>query len=190
MARLTLRALLLLWTAAGSLPQTAHGSPTPADARTEPRLAAPTLSLAVRPHRRRGHVNGGFDGAAERRRIFLKHGMPLPPELLPRRPTTPQPPLLVRRAPAADEQAGGADPAGVGAVSSSAGGTQSASAVAISDGNDVEYLVEMSVGGTLMKLDLDTGSSDLYVFSLTPLPDGQLHLVRGSRIAAGCSRTS
>jgi hypothetical protein len=37
------------------------------------------------------------------------------------------------------------------------------SVVANSDQGDLDYLCEVNVGGTTLKLDFDTGSSDLYV---------------------------
>jgi aspergillopepsin I len=38
-----------------------------------------------------------------------------------------------------------------------------ASEVAVTEKNDLEYLSPVDIGGTIMQLDFDTGSSDLYV---------------------------
>lgn len=40
----------------------------------------------------------------------------------------------------------------------------SGSAVTTPESNDVEYLTPVSIGGTTLNLDFDTGSADLYVF--------------------------
>lgn len=49
----------------------------------------------------------------------------------------------------------------------------SGTAVANSDKGDLEYLVDVSVGGQTLKLDFDTGSSDLWVFSTETQGAGQ-----------------
>lgn len=160
------RTLLLLWALATALhPGGSLGSPTLAEpAARHPRTDA-------RAHRRRGV--DGIDGAAEMRRILLKHGLPLPPDFAPNH-ANPQP---ERRWAAAedpsDEEAevdadGGDAPQPAQAVQGAQAAGLYGSARAVSDSNDVEYLVDMQVGGTLMKLDLDTGSSDLYVSPPSP----------------------
>ncbi|KAI5201506.1 aspartic protease pepB [Aureobasidium subglaciale] len=58
---------------------------------------------------------------------------------------------------------GGTPPTNVQRAAAAA--QQSGSVTANSYGGDVEYLCPVSVGGTTMNLDFDTGSSDLWVFS-------------------------
>jgi hypothetical protein len=203
------RSILLLWAAAAALHAGgARGSPAPppATAATGAGRAGPaaaTLSVPLRAHRRRG-AGSGFDGAAERRRILLKHGLPLPPE-----PPPPRPRPLGKRGPATDDPTARSGPADGESVTPPGGGqavqgSQAAPEVglygtarAISDMNDVEYLVDMLVGNTEMRLDLDTGSSNLYVFFPSSLSSSSFWRMMGHGNEkaktlidpAGCSRT-
>jgi len=74
------------------------------------------------------------DGPLALRRAYLKHGIDLPPGLEKRQapaPTAVPPPKAT------------------------------GSTVAISDKNDLEYLSPVNIGGVMMQMDFDTGSSDL-----------------------------
>jgi len=77
------------------------------------------------------------DGPLALRRAYLKHGIDLPPG------------LLKRQAPA---------PTAVGAAPQP---TATGSTLAVSDKNDLEYLSPVTIGGVKMRMDFDTGSSDL-----------------------------
>jgi hypothetical protein len=77
-----------------------------------------------------------FDGAEAIRRAYFKHGLDLPEHLKKRD----KPPTVVRAA----------APPGATAQTS-----------AIREANDLEYLSPIEIGGVMMKLDFDTGSSDL-----------------------------
>lgn len=87
----------------------------------------------VQPRRVNSRV---FDGAEAIRRAYFKHGLDLP-EHLKKRDEIPT--AVLAAAPP--------------------GGT--AQTIAISEANDLEYLSPIEVGGVMMKLDFDTGSSDL-----------------------------
>jgi hypothetical protein len=78
-----------------------------------------------------------FDGAWALRKAYLKHGLPLPDHLVKRQLPLQQPPTL--------------RPAG--------GITTHVTAMSVA--NDLEYVSPVEVGGTAMRLDFDTGSSDL-----------------------------
>jgi hypothetical protein len=78
-----------------------------------------------------------FDGAWALKKAYLKHGIPLPEHLKKRQ-------LPIRP---------------VASQSVTAPGTGSVNAYSIS--NDLEYVSPVTVGSTTMRLDFDTGSSDL-----------------------------
>jgi hypothetical protein len=78
-----------------------------------------------------------FDGAWALRKAYLRHGIPLPESLEKRQ--TPSP-----------------------AQSASNPGT-TAEVAAITEQNDLEYVSPTEIGGVMMNLDFDTGSSDLQV---------------------------
>jgi hypothetical protein len=98
-----------------------------------------------------------FDGAYALKKAYLKHGLPVPASLQKRQLTYPQ--------------------------SSTVGnqGGATGNVIAVSEANDLEYVSPVSVGGTMMRLDFDTGSSDLYV----PTP----HITKLT-ISAGSSATA
>jgi hypothetical protein len=75
------------------------------------------------------------DGPAALRKAYLKHGLDLPEALQKR-----QLPSGVVSGPQA---------------------TSTSSIIAVSEQNDLEYLSPVNIGGTMMELDFDTGSSDL-----------------------------
>ena len=76
-----------------------------------------------------------LDGAEALRRAYYKHGLELPPELR-KRQLPPNP-------------------------NSPAGPQATSSVIALTDQNDLEYLSPVNIGGTTMRMDFDTGSSDL-----------------------------
>jgi hypothetical protein len=95
------------------------------------RIEKKTFSV-TKPHNR---DEGLFDGAWALRKAYLRHGIPLPDGLQKR-----QAPSLTQAAP---------NPG------------YTADVPAISESNDLEYLSPTDVGGVMMNLDFDTGSSDL-----------------------------
>lgn len=92
-------------------------------------------------------LNQGYDGPSALRKAMLKYGMPMPDALQKRQ-------MPNSTAPAAQ-------------------GDVTATDVALTEMNDLEYLSPVQVGDTMMRLDFDTGSSDLWVFS-NQLPSSQL----------------
>jgi hypothetical protein len=82
--------------------------------------------------------SGFEDGPLDLRRAYLKHGIDLPPGL-----------VVKRQAPAPIAARAAPQPTATG------------STIAISDKNDLEYLSPVNIGGVMMQMDFDTGSSDL-----------------------------
>jgi aspergillopepsin I len=75
------------------------------------------------------------DGAAALRRAYFKHNLILPAGFEKRQlPPSPVAP---------------------------AGPKETASVIALTDQNDLEYLSPVNIGGSTMRMDFDTGSSDL-----------------------------
>ncbi|KAM7196808.1 penicillopepsin [Rhypophila sp. PSN 637] len=110
----------------------------------------------------------GRNGPKELFKAYRKYHMPLPPALLEalRNQTNRDP-----SAGTATTAAAGAAPARLSlfpvpdaqpapATSQATGGV-----AAIPEGNDIEYLAPVDIGGQTLNLDFDTGSSDLWVFS-------------------------
>jgi hypothetical protein len=81
-----------------------------------------------------------FDGASALKKAYLKHGLPLPKGL--------------------EKRQLGFESSDASSRGSTQGGATS-DVVAISEANDLEYVSPVNVGGTMMRLDFDTGSSDL-----------------------------
>lgn len=77
------------------------------------------------------------DGPEALRKAYLKHRIALPEALKKRQVPTPTPPATAPK------------------------GATTASIVATTDQNDLEYLSPVLIGNTMMQLDFDTGSSDL-----------------------------
>jgi hypothetical protein len=77
------------------------------------------------------------DGPEALRKAYLKHGIALPEALAKRQAPPPTPPASAPK------------------------GTTTASIVANTQQNDLEYLSPVLIGNTMMALDFDTGSSDL-----------------------------
>jgi len=102
-----------------------------------PSFGSPTLAKRTFSVRQIQNENQQLDGAWALRHAYLKHGIPLP-EMLEKR----QAPTPVASAP----------PPGL-----------TADVIAVSESNDLEYLSPVEVGNTMMKMDFDTGSSDLLV---------------------------
>jgi hypothetical protein len=75
------------------------------------------------------------DGAVELRKAYLKHGLDLPPGLEKRQ---------LSSSPNATPKP-----------------TATATNIALTDQNDLLYLSPVNVGGSTMRMDFDTGSSDL-----------------------------
>lgn len=84
------------------------------------------------------------DGPEALRKAYLKHGIEVPEALR----------LRKRQV--------GVGLTGPNEVDPSVPST-TASEVAVTEKNDLEYLSPVDIGGTIMQLDFDTGSSDLYV---------------------------
>lgn len=89
-------------------------------------------SFSVRQNTQTGRFR---DGPAALRKAYLKHGLEVPDALRKRQLPT--------------------------GVSSGALPTSTSSIVAVTEQNDLEYLSPVNIGGTMMELDFDTGSSDL-----------------------------
>ncbi|KAF2434587.1 acid protease [Tothia fuscella] len=109
-------------------------------------LVSSTLAAAPNPLEKRAFSvksnsqTGRFrDGPNALRKAYLKHGIEVPSALEKRQ--------------AASGIASGPQP------------TATSSIVAVTEQNDLEYLSPVDIGGTIMELDFDTGSSDLWVFS-------------------------
>jgi hypothetical protein len=85
------------------------------------------------------------DGPEALRKAYLKHGFEMPESLRLRK-----------------RQLAGAGLTGPNDPDPSTPST-TASEVAVTEKNDLEYLSPVDIGGTMMQLDFDTGSSDLYV---------------------------
>jgi hypothetical protein len=77
------------------------------------------------------------DGPIALRRAYLKHGIDVPPELQKRQVPIPT------------------------AVAAAPQPTATGSTDAVSEKNDLEYLSPVNIGGVTMRMDFDTGSSDL-----------------------------
>jgi|SRR5215469_5676013 len=103
-----------------------------------------TFSINVRSGK---PLNQGYDGPSALRKAMAKYGMPIP-DAIQKRHT----------------HSSSASPPAQPSVT--------ASVIAVTAMNDVEYLSPVRVGRTTMRLDFDTGSSDLWVFS-NQLPPNQ-----------------
>lgn len=86
-----------------------------------------------------------LDGPEALRKAYLKHGFEMPEALRLRK-----------------RQSAGIGLTGPNDVDPAVPAT-TASEVAVTEKNDLEYLSPVDIGGTMMQLDFDTGSSDLYV---------------------------
>lgn len=98
------------------------------------------------PHRRQVDDEPTFDGFTAVRKAYLKHGLDLPDNFrhAKRKVKRQGPPANTRTAFIAQA---------------------TASVEAFTEANDLEYLSPINVGGHTLRLDFDTGSSDLWVFS-------------------------
>jgi hypothetical protein len=85
------------------------------------------------------------DGPEALRKAYLKHGFEMPES------------LRLRKRQLAGVGLTGPNDSDLSTPSTTA------SEVAVTEKNDLEYLSPVDIGGTMMQLDFDTGSSDLYV---------------------------
>src|ERR1700761_9010663 len=98
-------------------------------------IASPAIQKRSFSVQQESSGNYQVDGAWALRKAYLKYRMPLPPALLKRQ--APSPAALAARPKVTDD------------------------VIAVSEANVLEYLSPVEIGGQIMKMDFDTGSSDL-----------------------------